>query len=101
MMIRSWSRTIWLYILAVLFASMLGTGALAVSAHAYMSAGSAQSANSLTRTPNLSGEAQTTSATGPNIPSTCPANYEITQTQNATPVAGTDLVAGSRCDDCP
>src|SRR5207249_9305904 len=33
-------------------------------------------------------------------PLVCPPNYEIVQTENATPVPGTDLVPGSQCDDC-
>src|SRR5438874_7339506 len=33
-------------------------------------------------------------------PVVCAANYQIVQTENASPVAGTDLVTGSQCDDC-
>src|SRR5215212_9967566 len=33
-------------------------------------------------------------------PLVCAANYEITQTEQAAAVPGTDLVTGSLCDDC-
>src|SRR5439155_18005572 len=33
-------------------------------------------------------------------PTICAANYHIVQTENVSPVAGTDLVTGSQCDDC-
>src|SRR5438105_2075153 len=109
MMVRTASRTIWLCILfavAVLFALLLGTGALAANPTADILSRSTQDTNRVgvsSSSAHVSGVAfgpSTLDATVPDSPATCTPNYTITQTENVTPVVGTDLVTGSQCDDC-
>src|SRR5690349_5066380 len=76
---RRGNQRIRLCAFAVLFVSLLWTGAITSGAYAQM---------------------QTHSTPATNSPSTCPSNYDIVLRSNATPVAGTSLVSGSQCDDC-
>src|SRR4051794_27294936 len=89
------SRVLWRCLLFALLALLAGVSLMA--GHAFASGAGTPAAPQVNKVSNSAGQPGQSKPANPND---CLSNYQITQSEGATPVAGTTLVAGSQCDDC-